>query len=282
MRNSGSSNLFHAVAIGLLLLAMTVESAWAHVSLGEPVAAPGTQYAGHFRIGHGCSGSPTVGIRIEMPSGVTAVEAKAQDGWTLSVERDGAAVKAINWKGGALPSDQRGVFTISMRLPKREGQLLFPVRQICEAGEEYWSEPVPAGGKAGHPAPVLTVTSAAPLAANVSVTGGWFRVLPASVPSGAYFTLLNKSDKSLTLTEVASPACGSLMMHRSVNGGMENVPVLQVAAGETVQFAPGGYHLMCMDAKPVLKPGAQVPVKLRFAGGQVFDAEFAARNAAGK
>ena len=177
---------------------------------------------------------------------------------------------------------KRGVFKIAMRLPKREGQLLFPVRQICEAGEEYWSEPVPAGGKAGHPAPILTVTSAAPLAANVSVTGGWFRVLPASVPSGAYFTLHNKSDKSLTLTEMASPACVSLMMHRSVNGGMENVPVLQVAAGETVQFAPGGYHLMCMDAKPVLKPGAQVPVKLRFAGGQVFDAEFAARNAAGK
>jgi len=169
-----------------------------------------------------------------------------------------------------------------MTLPAREGQLLFPARQTCLAGEEYWSEPPPQTGKAKYPAPVLQVTSAPPSTAKVTVTDGWFRTLPAAVPSGGYFTLRNDGEKAITLTGAESPACGMLMMHKSSNGGMEHVMSLDVAAGETVHFAPGGYHLMCMDTKPVLKPGAQIPVTFRFMGGQVVTANFQARNAAGK
>jgi len=57
---------------------------------------------------------------------------------------------------------------------------------------------------------------------------------------------------------------------------------LAVAAGETVTFAPGGYHLMCMDTKPALKPGARVPVTFHFAGNQDVTATFDVRNATGK
>lgn len=117
-------------------------------------------------------------------------------------------------------------------------------------------------------------------AAEVTVTQGWFRALPPSVPSGGYFTLHNGSAWKITLSDVQSPACGMLMMHKSGNGGMEHVMALDVAPGETLAFAPGGYHLMCMDAK--LKPGSSVPVTFTLGQGVKLAANFTVRSATGK
>lgn len=117
-------------------------------------------------------------------------------------------------------------------------------------------------------------------AADITVTQGWFRALPPSVPSGGYFTLHNGSAKKITLNDVKSPACGMLMMHKTSKGGMEHVAALDVAPGETLAFAPGGYHLMCMDSK--LKPGTSVPVTFAFSQGAKLAANFAVRNAVGK
>jgi copper(I)-binding protein len=128
----------------------------------------------------------------------------------------------------------------------------------------------------------VAVADAAPL----TVTGGWFRALPAAVPSGGYFTLHNGAGKPVTLTGARSPACGSLMLHRSMNHGgmgmMEHVGHLTIAPGDTLTFAPGGYHLMCMGSKPILKPGGSVPVTLVFADGRQITARFAVRGATGK
>lgn len=279
---SGKSDPFHSVAAGISTLFLTMGHANAHVTLAELQAIPAARYVAHFRVGHGCDGSPTVALRIELPPDVSTVTPQPQPGWSLSTEREGSRIKNVTWTGGMLPPDQHGVFAIAMTLPDREGQLLFPARQTCQTGEEYWSEPSPTSGKAKHPAPVLTVSAAAPIKASAAVTEGWFRALPPSVPSGGYFTLRNTGTKPLTLTDVETPACGMVMMHKSSNGGMEHVMSLDVAAGETVTFAPGGYHLMCMDTKPALKPGARVPVTFHFAGNQDVTAPFDVRNATGK
>jgi copper(I)-binding protein len=113
--------------------------------------------------------------------------------------------------------------------------------------------------------------------AGVSVRDGWMRALPSSVPSGGYFTLQNKSGKAVILTGAQSPACGMLMLSSMMD--MAEVPV---PAGGSVSFSPGGYHLMCMDTTPALKPGASVPVTLQFKSGEKLTAQFAVRNAAGK
>jgi copper(I)-binding protein len=117
-------------------------------------------------------------------------------------------------------------------------------------------------------------------AADITVTQGWFRALPSSVPSGGYFTLHNGSAKKITLKNVESPACGMLMMHKTSKGGMEHVMALDVAPGETLAFAPGGYHLMCTDSR--LKPGNAVPVTFIFSQNEKLAANFAVRNAMGK
>jgi copper(I)-binding protein len=123
-------------------------------------------------------------------------------------------------------------------------------------------------------------------AAELTVTDGWIRALPASVPSGGYFTLHNGSSSAVTLTGASSPACGMLMLHQTENmGGMSNmqdVSSVNVPAGGTVKFAPGGYHLMCMDATKAIQPGKTVPVTLNFANGTKIVSTFAVRAATGK
>jgi copper(I)-binding protein len=119
-------------------------------------------------------------------------------------------------------------------------------------------------------------------AADISVTGGWFRALPSSVPSGGYFTVHNHGKERVTLTDVESPACTALMMHQTTAAGMDHVMKLDIGSGEKVAFTPGGYHLMCLDSKPMLKPGATVPVTLKFEDGQNVTAPFQVRSATGK
>jgi copper(I)-binding protein len=124
------------------------------------------------------------------------------------------------------------------------------------------------------------------LAANVTLDNPWFRALPGSLPAGGYFTLHNASQTAITLTGASSPGCGMLMLHKSdtMNGmaSMEDVTSVPVPAGGFVAFAPGGYHLMCMNPTAAMKPGARVPVSLQFADGTRIVAAFAVKNAKGQ
>jgi hypothetical protein len=121
-------------------------------------------------------------------------------------------------------------------------------------------------------------------AASASISKAWFRSLPAGVPAAGYFELRNDGDKALSLTGAASPACGMLMLHKSENmGGMEEMSMVDsivIKPHATLSFAPGGYHLMCMQ--PALKIGTQVPVTLDFADGGKLSAAFTVRGAKGK
>jgi len=123
------------------------------------------------------------------------------------------------------------------------------------------------------------------MAAGVTVSDGWFRALPANLPSGGYFTLHNGGADTVTLTGASSPACAMLMLHKSdeMNGmaGMSDVATIPVAAGDTLKFAPGGYHLMCMQPTVAMKPGAKVMVTLEFVGGAKINAPFAVKDAKG-
>jgi periplasmic copper chaperone A len=123
-------------------------------------------------------------------------------------------------------------------------------------------------------------------AAAVAIVDAWFRALPAGLPAGGYFTLHNGAATPITLVAAGSPACGMLMLHKSEQmsgvSSMSDVPRIDVPAGGTLQFAPGGYHLMCMSPSTLLKPGTAVPVTLDFADGSKITAPFLVRTATGK
>ncbi len=135
-------------------------------------------------------------------------------------------------------------------------------------------------------AAAVLVIAAPAHAATVVVKNGWFRALPANLPAGGYFTLHNAGANTVSLSGASSPACGMLMLHKTEDKGgtmeMMDMPSIPVPAGGDVTFAPGGYHLMCMNPTPAMKPGANVPVTLEFADGTKITQSFAVKNAKGQ
>ena len=130
------------------------------------------------------------------------------------------------------------------------------------------------------------ISTSPALAADVAVKDAWFRALPANVPSGGYFTLHNNGKDTVTLIGAESAACGMLMLHKSEDKGgtsmMMDMPSIAVPAGGDIKFAPGGYHLMCMEPTPAMTPGSHVYVTLEFADGSKVLASFAVKNARGQ
>jgi uncharacterized protein YcnI len=143
-----------------LLFASLPMTAMAHVTLTEPQAKPGTHYLAHFKVGHGCDGSPTTALSIAIPEGVLAVEPEAKPGWKAELIHDGNRVSAVNFSGGSIAATTPDEFVIAMTLPKTLGPLVFTASQTCEKGSENWSElPAADGHKLQNPAPILTLTN---------------------------------------------------------------------------------------------------------------------------
>jgi len=150
MRNKAAPALF--------LLAGLAPAA-AHVTLTEPSAKPGTAYVAHFRVGHGCSGSPTIALSITIPEVVAGVKPQPVPGWTVQTEQAAGRVKSVTWSGGSLAADRPGEFAIAMTLPSTSGALAFPATQTCEKSVVQWSElPAADGHTLKNPAPILTVS----------------------------------------------------------------------------------------------------------------------------
>ena len=80
----------------------------------------------------------------------------------------------------------------------------------------------------------------------------------AGMPMAAgYLEITNRSGTDIRITRVSSPDYAAVEMHETiVEDGiarMREVPVLDIAAGETLAFERGGRHLMLMQ--PVGSPG---------------------------
>jgi uncharacterized protein YcnI len=147
-----------------LIAALAAAPAAAHVSLETKQTTVGASYKAVFTVPHGCAGSPTVKIRVQVPEGVIAVKPMPKAGWTVDVvegkyagEYDyhgnklSSGVKEVAWSGGKLPDKNYDEFVMQTFLTdklKPNTMLYFPVVQECETGVSRWIE-IPAEG-AGH------------------------------------------------------------------------------------------------------------------------------------
>lgn len=100
------------------------------------------------------------------------------------------------------------------------------------------------------------------VASDVVVT----RPMPGMKMSAAYLSLANNSDRAIRISRVASAQYESVQLHETrVEDGvarMRAIPVLEIAAGETVTLERGGKHLMLM--RPT---GSSDTVSLQFLDG---------------
>lgn len=153
-------------------------AAFSHISLAEGSAPAGSAYKAVFQVGHGCGGSATTGITVQLPAGFQGAKPYPKAGWTLAVKtaklaqpRDshGKAVtedvSVVSWtaasKEAALQDAYFDEFMLRGTLPQAAGPLWFKVLQSCENGSNDWSE-VPASGTSSKglksPAVLLDVT----------------------------------------------------------------------------------------------------------------------------
>ncbi|HXS72912.1 MAG TPA: copper chaperone PCu(A)C [Rhodanobacteraceae bacterium] len=129
----------------------------------------------------------------------------------------------------------------------------------------------------------FAATAVSPAANSVHVGNGWVRWLPANLPAAGYAIIRNQGDKPVRLIGADSADYAMAMLHRSMhNNGkdtMEMVDALGIPAHGVVQLAPGGYHLMLMDARHPIKPGDTVHVSLHFDNGETLQAAWPVRPA---
>jgi uncharacterized protein YcnI len=173
-------------ALAALTTLAAASLASAHVVLEEPVALAGSSYRATFRIGHGCDGNPTTGIRVYVPAGVQGAKPMPKAGWTLSTRRAPLPqpytshgktivedVVEISWVANspeqALPDDWYDEFVLRATLPTQAGNVWFRVLQTCANGQLDWAQ-VPAQGTSTKglkaPAALLEVLPSGPAAAH--------------------------------------------------------------------------------------------------------------------
>jgi copper(I)-binding protein len=112
--------------------------------------------------------------------------------------------------------------------------------------------------------------AAAPSAAGeLSVAGAWSRSTPPGAKVGViYFTLVNDTKKSDRLLKLSTPVASGVEVHRTeVLDGiarMREVAVLHVDAGQTLEFGPGGLHVMLTGLRRPLVAGAGFELTMLF------------------
>jgi len=149
----------------IAVAALAASPASAHITLESGRATIGADYKAVLAVPHGCAGSPTIKLRVQIPEGVIAVKPTAKEGWKVDVvngkyaaeyDYQGAklseGVRELVWSGGKLPDHDRDEFVFSAFLTgglKPNTMLYFPVVQECEQGISRWIE-IPAKGHAAH------------------------------------------------------------------------------------------------------------------------------------
>jgi periplasmic copper chaperone A len=140
-------------------------SARAHITLEHREATIGSSYKAVFAVPHGCAGSATIKVRVQIPEGVIAVKPMPKPGWNVETikgkyaadydlygTRLSEGVKEVVWSGGKLADDNYDEFVLSTFLTgalKPNTTLYFPVVQECEQGVSRWID-IPADGNAAH------------------------------------------------------------------------------------------------------------------------------------
>lgn len=147
-----------ALAIGVPLAAS------AHVHVDPGTAAAGSTETLTFAFSHGCDGSPTTALVIDIPEGVGNATPIVQGGWTVTRELDSDGVPTQVTFTSGIPVEDGLKATVSMDVLFDESAagatVAFPVTQLCAVGENAWTE-IADEGQDPHdldsPAPIVEV-----------------------------------------------------------------------------------------------------------------------------
>ena len=172
----GGAILATAAGFGVFAVAGVAS---AHVTIEQSEIQAGAYELVTVSVPHGCDGSPTTEVRIQMPESIMAVTPTINPNWEVEkvmltldepiTDGHGAEItervsEVVYTAETPLPDGFRDAFTLSLRVPDdAAGPMYFPTVQICEDGESGWIE-IPAEGQDPEelelPSPVVEVVAA--------------------------------------------------------------------------------------------------------------------------
>lgn len=95
--------------------------------------------------------------------------------------------------------------------------------------------------------------------------------IPGSSASVAYFTINNRGDTSITVDRIDSPQYDNVEMHETtLDDGisrMRPIESFQVDPSSSIEFAPGGKHVMLMRPTANIVPGSSVALEFNYDNG---------------
>ena len=102
----------------------------------------------------------------------------------------------------------------------------------------------------------------------MKVEHAWARASAGPANGAAYLTITNTGATADRLIAASGDVSKTAQLHNHINEGgvmkMRPVAAIEVAPGQTVTLAPGGYHIMLMGLKAPLKQGDSFPLTLSF------------------
>ncbi|WP_077805924.1 copper chaperone PCu(A)C [Neoasaia chiangmaiensis] len=116
---------------------------------------------------------------------------------------------------------------------------------------------------------------------DISVSG-WIRYGQHRHDIGAaFFTITNNGHENHLLTNVSTPACGSLVIRHTDQEANSQTDVLfthlALPHQVTMVFPEGGYHLVCREIKQDMQVGDKTPFTFYFLGGSSTTVQFEVR-----
>lgn len=111
--------------------------------------------------------------------------------------------------------------------------------------------------------------AAAQAAGDIAISDAYARATPPGATVGAiYFELRNRGTQDDRLLSADSPVGERTEVHtHTMQDGvarMHEVEAVEIPAGESVSFEPGGFHIMLLDLKAPLNEGDRIPLTLSF------------------
>lgn len=286
-----------------LLIAALAGPSHAHPSLERREANVGAPYKAIIRIPHGCDGSATTRVRVQIPEGIIGVKPQPKPGWTIDTTRGAYAqayphyhgakltegVREISWSGRLADEHfDEFVFSGFVAATLKAGEMVyFPTTQDCEKGSAAWTE-IPATGQSAHdlqlPAPALRLVQAQGhgqhgaqqpatrtfKVGDITIEAPWSRATPGKSTVGAGFMKITNTGKETDrLIGGSADVAKTFEVHEmSMSGDVMKMrrlaKGLEIKPGESVELKPSSYHIMFMGLQRPLKQDETIKGTLVF------------------
>lgn len=114
----------------------------------------------------------------------------------------------------------------------------------------------------------IFLLSACDAATGIEVSNAWARPALKDGNGAVYFLLQNHSSGSEELTGASSDAALAVEMHETSRQGdvmqMQQVTSIPIPGKASIEFAPGGLHIMLIGLNEDLQAGDEIQVTLHF------------------